>query len=74
MDNDEGGVAVPESTGRLASAEGEIDGHEQGEEDGDEDDNGETGEEELGVEVEGPFEIEDEDGKEEVRSLSLYYA
>lgn len=68
VDNDEGALAEPESTGRLTSTEGEgeIDGHEQGEDDGDEDDNGETGEEELGVE-EGPFEVEDEDVEEEVR-------
>lgn len=66
VDNDEGALAEPESTGRLTSTEGEIDGHEQGEDDGDEDDNGETGEEELGVE-EGPFEVEDEDVEEEVK-------
>lgn len=66
VDNDEGEFAKPESTGRLTSTEGEIDGHEQGEDDGDEDDNGETGEEEQGVEVDGEFE---EDGEEEVRLL-----
>lgn len=68
VDNDEGDFAEPESTsGRLVSTEGEIDGHEQGEEDGDEDDNGETGEDEMGVEVEddddeddGEFEDDDE--------------
>lgn len=65
VDNDEGDFAEPESTGRLTSTEGEIDGHEQGEDDGDEDDNGETGEEEQGVEVDGGF--EEEDGEEEVR-------
>lgn len=72
VDNDEGGLVVPEGTGRLTSTEGEIDGHEQGEDDGDEDDNGETGEEELGVEEEGPYEVEDEDGEEEVRAPYLY--
>ncbi|CAL5197611.1 unnamed protein product [Lathyrus oleraceus] len=68
VDNDEGDFAEPESTsGRLVSTEGEIDGHEQGEEDGDEDDNGETGEDEMGVEEEddddddGEFEDDDEE-------------
>lgn len=65
VDNDEGDFAEPESTGRLTSTEGEIDGHEQGEDDGDEDDNGETGEEEQGVEEDGEF--EEDDGEEEVR-------
>lgn len=67
VDNVEGVLAVaePESTGRLTSTEGEIDGHEQGEDDGDEEDNGETGEEEQGVEEEGEF--EDEEGEDEVR-------
>ncbi|XP_047181834.1 acidic leucine-rich nuclear phosphoprotein 32-related protein isoform X2 [Vigna umbellata] len=60
VDNDEGNFAEPESTGRLTSTEGEIDGHEQGEEDGDEDDNGETGEDEMGVEDDGDFEDDDE--------------
>ncbi|XP_022638378.1 acidic leucine-rich nuclear phosphoprotein 32-related protein isoform X1 [Vigna radiata var. radiata] len=60
VDNDEGDFAEPESTGRLTSTEGEIDGHEQGEEDGDEDDNGETGEDEMGVEDDGDFEDDDE--------------
>lgn len=64
VDNDEGDLAEPESTGRLTSTEGEIDGHEQGEDD--EDDNGETGEEVQGVEEEGEFE-EEEEGEEEVR-------
>ncbi|KAH7566429.1 hypothetical protein JRO89_XS08G0158500 [Xanthoceras sorbifolium] len=65
VDNDEGDgdFAEPESTGRLTSTEGEIDGHEQGEEYGDDD--GETGEEEQGVEDDGVFEIEDEDDAEE---------
>lgn len=62
VDNDEGDLAEPESTGRLTSTEGEIDGHEQGEDD--EDDNGETGEEVQGVEEEGEFE-EEEEGEEE---------
>jgi hypothetical protein len=66
VDNDEGDLAEPESTGRLTSTEGEIDGHEQGEDDADEDDNGETGEEEPGVELDGEFEDEEE-GEEEVR-------
>lgn len=66
VDNDEADFAEPESTGRLTSTEGEIDGHEQGEDDGDEDDNGETGEEEQAVEEDGQFE---EDGEEEVRLL-----
>lgn len=61
VDNDEGDFGEPESTGRLTSTEGEIDGHEQGEDDADEDDNGETGEEEQGVEEdEGDFEDEEE--------------
>ncbi|XP_022739680.1 acidic leucine-rich nuclear phosphoprotein 32-related protein-like isoform X2 [Durio zibethinus] len=51
VDNDEGDFAEPESTGRLTSTEGEIDGHENGEVDGNDD--GETGEEEeQGVEDE----------------------
>ncbi|KAK7386524.1 hypothetical protein VNO78_26811 [Psophocarpus tetragonolobus] len=61
VDNDEGDFAEPESTGRLVSTEGEIDGHEQGEEDGDDDDNGETGEEDMGVEDDGEFEDDDEE-------------
>ncbi|KAK7346444.1 hypothetical protein VNO80_20963 [Phaseolus coccineus] len=61
VDNDEGDFAEPESTGRLTSTEGEIDGHEQGEEDGDEDDNGETGEDEMGVEDDGDYEDDDEE-------------
>ena len=64
VDNDEGDLAEPESTGRLTSTEGEIDGHEQGEDD--EDDNGETGEEVQGVEGGVEFE-EEEEGEEEVR-------
>ncbi|KAJ0040156.1 hypothetical protein Pint_28258 [Pistacia integerrima] len=65
VDNDEidGYFADPESTGRLTSTEGEIDGHEQGEEDGDDD--GETGEEEQAVEDDGEFEIEDEEEEED---------
>jgi hypothetical protein len=66
VDNDEGDLAEPESTGQLASTEGEIDGHEQGEDVGDEEDNGETGEEEQVVEEEVEFEDEEE-GEEEVR-------
>ncbi|KAB5556878.1 hypothetical protein DKX38_007787 [Salix brachista] len=55
----------PESTGRLTSTEGEIDGHEQGEDVGEEDDNGETGEEEeQGVDDDGEF-GDEEDGEEE---------
>ncbi|KAK4262187.1 hypothetical protein QN277_027772 [Acacia crassicarpa] len=61
VDNDDGDLAAPESTGRLASTEGEIDGHEQGEDVGDEDDNGETGEDEVGVEDDGEFEDDDEE-------------
>ncbi|XP_022751375.1 acidic leucine-rich nuclear phosphoprotein 32-related protein-like [Durio zibethinus] len=61
VDNDEGDFAELESTGRLTSTEGEIDGHEHGENDGDDDDNGETGEEEQGVEDYGDFEDEEED-------------
>lgn len=67
VDNDEGDgdLGEPESTGRLMSTEGEIDGHEQGEEDGDDD--GETGEEEQAVDdAGGDFEDED-DAEEEVR-------
>lgn len=66
VDNDDGDFAEPESTGRLNSTEGEIDGHEHGEDDADEDDDGETGEEELGVEEDGDFE-DDEDAEDEVR-------
>lgn len=70
VDNEDrdGDFAEPESTGRLTSTEGEIDGHEQGEEDGDGD--GETGEEEQAVEDDGEFEVEVEDedeAEEEVR-------
>ncbi|KAI9089321.1 hypothetical protein K1719_029600 [Acacia pycnantha] len=61
VDNDDGDLAAPESTGRLTSTEGEIDGHEQGEDVGDEDDNGETGEDEVGVEDDGEFEDDDEE-------------
>ncbi|OAY60720.1 acidic leucine-rich nuclear phosphoprotein 32-related protein [Manihot esculenta] len=61
VDNDEVDFAEPESTGRLASTEGEIDGHEQGEDDGEEDDNGETGEEEQGVDDDGEFEEEEDE-------------
>ncbi|KAH0971259.1 hypothetical protein GBA52_023415 [Prunus armeniaca] len=64
-------VAEPESTGRLTSTEGEIDGHEQGEDDADEDDNGETGEEEQLVEEDGEF--EDEDGEEEEEDYGAGY-
>lgn len=68
VDNDDGDFGGQESTGRLTSTEGEIDGHEQGEDDGDDDDNGETGEEEQGVEEEGDFE-DDEDAEDEVYQL-----
>ncbi|KAB2618032.1 acidic leucine-rich nuclear phosphoprotein 32-related protein-like [Pyrus ussuriensis x Pyrus communis] len=72
VDNDEGDLAEPESTGRLTSMEGEIDGHEQGEDDdADEDDNGETGEEEQLVEEDGEF--EDEDGDEEEEDYGAGY-
>ncbi|KAH9711490.1 Acidic leucine-rich nuclear phosphoprotein 32-related protein [Citrus sinensis] len=65
VDNEDrdGEFGEPESTGRLTSTEGEIDGHEQGEEDGDDD--GETGEEEQVVEDDREFEVEDEDDAEE---------
>ncbi|XP_057971070.1 acidic leucine-rich nuclear phosphoprotein 32-related protein [Malania oleifera] len=63
VDNEEGDFAEPESTGRLTSTEGEIDGHEQGEEDGEDDDNGETGEEEQQGIEDGDF--DDEEGEEE---------
>ncbi|KAK6924339.1 hypothetical protein RJ641_010539 [Dillenia turbinata] len=66
VDNEEGGFVEPESTGRLTSTEGEIDGHEQGEDDGDEeDDNGETGEEEQGVEEDGGEYDDEEEAEEE---------
>lgn len=65
VDNDEADFAEPESTRRLTSTEGEIDGHEQGEDDGDEDDNGETGEEEQGVEEDVEFEEDGEDEEED---------
>ncbi|KAE8695171.1 Acidic leucine-rich nuclear phosphoprotein 32-related protein [Hibiscus syriacus] len=64
VDNDEGDFAEPESTGRLTSSEGEIDGHEHGE-DGDDDENVETGEEELGVGDDGEYEDEEESEEEE---------
>lgn len=72
VDNDdgEGDFAEPESTGRLTSTEGEIDGHEQGEEFGDDD--GETGEEEQGVEDDGVFEVEDEDDAEEEVRMTFF--
>ncbi|KAE9606712.1 hypothetical protein Lal_00026453 [Lupinus albus] len=63
VDNDDVEFVGPESTGLLTSIEGEIDGHEQGEDDEDEYDNGETGEDEIGVEYEG--ESEDDDDEEE---------
>ncbi|GAB2283090.1 hypothetical protein Dimus_017622 [Dionaea muscipula] len=67
VDNEEGHVAQPVRSGRLMSAEGEIDAHEQGEEEDDEDNDGETGEEEQGVEEEEVEDYEDEDdGDEEV--------
>ncbi|CAL0314442.1 unnamed protein product [Lupinus luteus] len=64
VDNDEGEFAEPESTELVVSTEGEINGHEQGEEDGDEDDNGETGEDELGVEF-GESGDDDDDEEED---------
>ncbi|KAL6512832.1 hypothetical protein OROMI_034648 [Orobanche minor] len=65
VDNDESDYGGPESTSRLTSTEGEIDGHEQGEDDADEDDDGETGEEEQAVEEDGDFEDEEEAEDEE---------
>ncbi|CAN4093597.1 unnamed protein product [Withania somnifera] len=65
VDNDDADFVEPESTGRLNSTDGEIDGHEHGEDDADEDDDGETGEEEdQGVEEDGDFE-DDEDAEDE---------
>ncbi|XP_073060603.1 acidic leucine-rich nuclear phosphoprotein 32-related protein-like [Primulina eburnea] len=61
VNNDERDFGEAGGTGRLTSAEGEIDGHEQGEDDTDEDDNGETGEEEQAVEEDGDFDDEDEE-------------
>ncbi|CBI17538.3 unnamed protein product, partial [Vitis vinifera] len=72
VDNEEGGFTEPRSTGRVMSAEGEIDAHEQGEEDAEEDDNGETGEEEQGVEEVGEFEDEEECEEEEEDYASGY--
>lgn len=60
VDNDERDAGEPESTGRITSTEGEIDGHEQGEDDADEDDDGETGEEEQAVGEDVEFEDEEE--------------
>lgn len=71
VDNEEGDLAEPESTARLTSTEGEIDGHEQGEDEAEEDDNGETGEEELGVEEDGEF--DDEEGEEEEEDYGAGY-
>lgn len=65
VDNDERDVGEPESTGRITSTEGEIDGHEQGEDDADEDDDGETGEEEQAVGEDVEFE-EEEEAEDEV--------
>ncbi|CAL0331858.1 unnamed protein product [Lupinus luteus] len=65
VDNDDVEFVGPESTGLLTSVEGEIDGHEQGEDDEDEYDNGETGEDEIGVEYEGESEDDEEDDDEE---------
>lgn len=70
VDNDDG---EPESTGRLASTEGEIDGHEQGEDEDDEDDNGETGEEEQGVEDDHDGEFDDDEDAEDEVMISLQY-
>ncbi|KAB5547663.1 hypothetical protein DKX38_011069 [Salix brachista] len=72
VDNDEGDLGEPESTGRLTSTEGEIDGHEHGEDDGEEDDIGETGDEDQGIENGGEFDDE-EDGEEEVRYSGVLY-
>ncbi|KAK8694700.1 hypothetical protein V6N13_072247 [Hibiscus sabdariffa] len=60
VDNDEGNFVEPESTRHLTRTDGEIDGHEHGDGD-DDDDNGETGEEELGVGEDGAYEGEEED-------------
>ncbi|CAL9153535.1 acidic leucine-rich nuclear phosphoprotein 32-related protein 1-like [Musa acuminata AAA Group] len=61
---DEEDDGEPESSGRLMSAEGEIDGHEQGE--GDEDENGEIGEEdEQGVNEDRYSAEGDDDGEDE---------
>ncbi|KAL6507569.1 hypothetical protein OROGR_023764 [Orobanche gracilis] len=65
VDNEEMDYEGPESTSRLTSTEGEIDGHEQGEDAADEDDDGETGEEEQAVEKDGDFEDEEEAEDEE---------
>ncbi|KAK6922733.1 hypothetical protein RJ641_011037 [Dillenia turbinata] len=74
VDNEEGGCAEPESTGRMTSTEGEIDGHEQGEDDGDEEENnGETGEEDQGVEEDGGEYEDEEEAEEEVLTVSLEY-
>ncbi|CAD5163294.1 acidic leucine-rich nuclear phosphoprotein 32-related protein 1-like [Musa acuminata AAA Group] len=61
---DEEDDGEPGSSGRLMSAEGEIDGHEQGE--GDEDENGEIGEEdEQGVNEDRYSAEGDDDGEDE---------
>ncbi|XP_042042146.1 acidic leucine-rich nuclear phosphoprotein 32-related protein-like [Salvia splendens] len=65
VDNDYRDLREAESTDRLTSTEGEIDGHEQGEDDADEDDDGETGEEEQAVEEDGEYEDEEEADDEE---------
>ncbi|CDP02040.1 unnamed protein product [Coffea canephora] len=72
VDNDEGDFGEPESTGRLTSTEGEIDGHEQGEDDVDEDDNGETGEDEEGIEEGGEYDDE-EDAEDEEEDYGAGY-
>ncbi|KAL7090379.1 hypothetical protein ACP275_12G037300 [Erythranthe tilingii] len=65
VDNEERDSLEPDSSRRLTSTEGEIDGHEQGEDVADEDDDGETGEEEQAVEEDAEFEDEEEAEDEE---------
>ncbi|KAF8406420.1 hypothetical protein HHK36_008507 [Tetracentron sinense] len=65
---DEEDYPKPESTGRLPSTEGEIDGHEQGEED----ENGEIGEEEE-QSIEDDGEYEEEDGEDEEEDYGADY-
>ncbi|CAL9775596.1 unnamed protein product [Musa acuminata subsp. burmannicoides] len=68
---DEEDDGEPGSSGRLMSAEGEIDGHEQGE--GDEDENGEIGEEDEQGVNEDRYSAEGDDDGEDEDEASLQY-
>ncbi|XP_068654806.1 acidic leucine-rich nuclear phosphoprotein 32-related protein-like [Aristolochia californica] len=71
---DEEEEGVPESTGRILSTEGEIDGHEHGEDQGDEDENGEIGEEdEQEIEEDGEYKEDDGEGDDEEEDFGSEY-